>query len=663
MNRVLALIISVCVLAGSVIAPMSDTAPADTPPQPGTRADAPLMIIKNITHDYTWGTNYSFIYIMIDLWVEADVTLTIEPGTVVKFDPGTSLHVRGGIIADGLPSQNVTFMPFIMPAAPMDWEGITLENATDPCVFDNVNITFSSGGIACWGTDAIITNSTISSTQFYGILCGQNSAPLVRNNFINAAEWTGIICENRSNPYIRYNRIELCYYGIVCYDVAEILGNRIENCLFGIVGWGNSTISANEIVHCRDGIHAFYASPVIENNVIMYCTGNGTRFFHSSATFRNNRFAYNYVGIDINYESRSILDHMDNNLVNGIEITDCYYVGEKDIVIDNFFIDSGWSVGYSGSINAQGSITLYDCENVTVKNSTILNSMNSFFVSNSTFTIYNSTLGNAVISQINLDQNATGTGFNNSVDPDQVRIGGINCLFQTFDDLKVMVLDYYHQPLQNATVVVEESHLELFNVSTGADGLTVNMVVKDRTVSDAGVIYSPLDVYVYAENYSFAPNPLTGVYVSQDDLIIFRDRGDVFPPSVISYSITNGDRAFPVNGTITFTFSEPMNKTSVEAAFSFTANVTVTFVWNEDNTSVTFVPSQLAHSTYYTLTLSAGAMDLWDNSIEDPLAISFTTVQAPGASSGTIMGVAIAILVIAGISGFLALRMVKSKYK
>jgi hypothetical protein len=663
MNRKLALVFAVCILLGAVLASTANQPmPSFSDNGIGTRAAIPgLIVASNITQNTTWDLTFPFIYVTKNIWVLENVTLTILPEVIVRFELGTSLHVKGGIIADGSPFKIISFVPYAPNPATMDWAGISLENSTKPCVFDNVDIKYSEMGIACWGTDASITNSSIEFTFYFGILSGKNSRPIIRNNYINFTTWAGIICDNSSVPIVDSNRIKTSYYGIVCYDTAEVKNNTIETCWLGIIGWGDSNITFNTVRDCMDGIHGFYAAPRIENNVIISCDGNGTRFMHSNATLKNNRLIYNNVGMDIDYASRSILDNMVNNTVNGIEITDCFYVGQNDLIIDNLFIDSGWSKGYYGSLTAQGSVTLYDCRNVTIRDSTIINTQSSIYATNSSFTIYNSIFDNARKGQVFLDANASGVSFNRSVDPESVQIGGINCLFQTFDDLRVKVRDYYDEPIPDANVVVRESQLVLYNVTTGANGTTDNMVVKDRTVSDAGVIASPLIVQVYSEVYNFAPNPMTGVYVSENNILVFTDLGDIFPPEIVSLNVIDGDRAFPVNGSITVHFTEPMNKVSAENAFSITGNVTGNFIW--DGFNMTFTPDSLDYSTYYTVTVSASAMDMWNNTLENPSTLSFTTAHAPGTGGSVILLVVIVIFAVAGIAGLLIIRKLKQSMK
>ncbi|MDO9537606.1 MAG: right-handed parallel beta-helix repeat-containing protein, partial [Thermoplasmata archaeon] len=420
MNRKLAILAVFCILLGSGLA-LSNDLPWQEPQTQvsGTRASIPgLPITENVTFDTTWDLTYPYIYVREDIWVEKNVTLTILPKVVVRFDPGAGLHVQGRLIADGSPYNMISFIPFSDTPATLDWYGIMLENSTQYSIFDHVSVKFSEVGIASWNTAASITNSSIEYTFYYGILCGEDSNMTVTNNYVNFTTWAGIICDNRSNANVQSNRIKTSYYGIVCYDVSTVKLNKIETCWLGILAWGDANITYNEVRDCMDGIHGFYANPRIENNLVVSCDGNGTRFFHSLATVKNNTLVNNHVGMDIDYASRKILDNMDNNMVNGIEIEDCFYVGKKNLVIDNLFIDSGWSKGYFGSLTAQGSVTLYDCNNVTIRQSTIINTMNSIFATNSSFVIYNSTFDNALKAQIYLDANATGASFNQSVNPE-----------------------------------------------------------------------------------------------------------------------------------------------------------------------------------------------------------------------------------------------------
>ncbi|MDI6869858.1 MAG: Ig-like domain-containing protein [Bacillota bacterium] len=71
-------------------------------------------------------------------------------------------------------------------------------------------------------------------------------------------------------------------------------------------------------------------------------------------------------------------------------------------------------------------------------------------------------------------------------------------------------------------------------------------------------------------------------------------------------------------------FSEPMYRASVEAAFSLSPPVSVTFAWSEDQLVAT-PSSPLAAGTTYTLTLGREATDVSGNQLAAPFELSFTT--------------------------------------
>jgi hypothetical protein len=98
---------------------------------------------------------------------------------------------------------------------------------------------------------------------------------------------------------------------------------------------------------------------------------------------------------------------------------------------------------------------------------------------------------------------------------------------------------------------------------------------------------------------------------------------NVFPPS-------NSTRV-PVNTFVGIAFSEPMNRSSVEQAFTMTNQTSIingSFSWNFDSTSVNFLPvSNLSHNTTYTVTVGTGVKDTVGNMMESTYSWSFTTAE------------------------------------
>ncbi len=87
---------------------------------------------------------------------------------------------------------------------------------------------------------------------------------------------------------------------------------------------------------------------------------------------------------------------------------------------------------------------------------------------------------------------------------------------------------------------------------------------------------------------------------------------DTAPPLAVDYSPRGLE--VPITKTITVTFSEAMNRSSVEDAFSIHPAANGSFLWSSN--LLRFVPSQLAYGTEYTVSLKSDAQDLAGNSLD-----------------------------------------------
>ena len=106
---------------------------------------------------------------------------------------------------------------------------------------------------------------------------------------------------------------------------------------------------------------------------------------------------------------------------------------------------------------------------------------------------------------------------------------------------------------------------------------------------------------------------------------------DTIPPTITAHSPTGTD-VF-VGTPITATFSEAMNKSSVQNAFSVSPSVTGSFSWNGNK--MVFTPdSNLDYDTSYTVTISTSAEDLAENNLETEYNWQFTTITTGVWSSG-----------------------------
>ncbi len=637
--------------------------PTDVDMDDGTRAIEPGTIITDdITSSVTWDIGGSPYNVKNSIVIKVDANLTIDTGVVMKFSKGAKLYVAGTLDARGKdplnPFNKIWFKPDSANPAAQDWEGIVFMETSKDCVLDTVHVSFASGGVNCSeGTSPVITNSIIAYSHFFAIYCGANSTPLIQNCDVNNSLFAGILCDNKSMPIILDNHINTCWHGIIAYSGAQIRNNFIELCAVGILAWNSSSIIAdNTVSHCHDGIFIFFCSPLIEDNLIRSCAGNGTRFIGSNSTFTNNRMEFNDVGVDIPYDSKNVVLNMSGNSVNGIPAKDLYYIGLKDSTIEGVQLSSGQESNFTGLLTNQGSITLYDCHDVIIDNCNISYNMNGVYAVNSTFDVYNSKFYSSRHGDLNLAESSNARSYNGSVNETRVMTGD-DCYFVSYGSIQVQVKNYTLQPVQSATVEVRElSTIQNNNITTDALGFTETLLVKKIRVSSTGLFHYTMEVEVWSPNMTFDDNPRS-VEIDDDVLVVFTDLGDIIPPEIVSTNMVHGDMDVAINSTIQISFSEPMNRTSVEEAFTISNNVTGTFQWTDND--LTFIPSSsYDYLTYYVVTMSTEAMDLQGNQLKDGLVVSFTTEPARSSlgESGSTLGIIIVLVVVVGIVTLLYMK-------
>lgn len=94
----------------------------------------------------------------------------------------------------------------------------------------------------------------------------------------------------------------------------------------------------------------------------------------------------------------------------------------------------------------------------------------------------------------------------------------------------------------------------------------------------------------------------------------------------------------PTNATWSLTFSESMDKATVDAAISIVPAVAGTVLWDATGVLRSFQPTApLAASTQYTVTVGVGAKDLAGNALAAPFSFSFTTAAAPDTTAPTLV--------------------------
>lgn len=118
---------------------------------------------------------------------------------------------------------------------------------------------------------------------------------------------------------------------------------------------------------------------------------------------------------------------------------------------------------------------------------------------------------------------------------------------------------------------------------------------------------------------------------------------DNLKPSVISITPDNGASDVNVTTSIVITFSEPMDRRTVESAFAISPALTGQFIWSQNDTVLTFIPDRaLDYHTNYLLDVAAGSTDRAGNLLRAALNTSFSSAGAATSHLATINRPAIA---------------------
>lgn len=129
-----------------------------------------------------------------------------------------------------------------------------------------------------------------------------------------------------------------------------------------------------------------------------------------------------------------------------------------------------------------------------------------------------------------------------------------------------------------------------------------------------------------------APFAESGDIYYIDDVELVKIGVDNNPPMVIRNTPIEGNS--PVTTQINVTFSEAMNKTSAQSAFSTSPAITGNFSWN-GNTMLYTPRSNLTYEAKFTVTIGTGAKDLAGNSLQSSFRWQFGTGRVHNINKGT----------------------------
>ncbi len=177
-------------------------------------------------------------------------TLTINPGVTLRFNPNVVMNVQGALVANGSPSQHITFTTNSATPSPGGWKNIVFNSADSGSSLSYCDISY--GGDTYYGRGALylqnsasnvtISNSTISRSAYHGVQC-DNSSPVITNSAIFRNAQRGVYADSSSQPVFTNNTIALnSNSGVYLSGSAAQLTNNIitDNNQYGIYCSGGS---------------------------------------------------------------------------------------------------------------------------------------------------------------------------------------------------------------------------------------------------------------------------------------------------------------------------------------------------------------------------------------------------------------------------------------
>jgi len=241
----------------------------------GVSASGPTYVSGIISSNTTWTAADSPYIVTGNILVEEGVTLTIEPGVVVKFDLGKAMQIDGELVARGTEAEPIVFTSNQPTPAPGDWVNIVFTDSSVDATYDE-NGNYLSGSIMQYCT---VQYGGGSNTPVLKIV---KSSPFIDFCIVRDNAFTGIWVELGS-PKISNNRI------------INNSGSKGGGIYAYTYQGAALTISQNTISHnsanSGGGIHTYGGTVNIRGNTIGHNTaqrGGGIYIDRSEVTINGN---------------------------------------------------------------------------------------------------------------------------------------------------------------------------------------------------------------------------------------------------------------------------------------------------------------------------------------------------------------------------------------
>ena len=252
-------------------------------PAPLVRAGTPVG--GPIISDTTWTLAQSPYIVVANVEVWEGVTLTIEPGVEMRFDPEKLLQVKGTLVARGTPDARILFTSNQPEPQPGNWGNIEFTDSSEDAAFDAEG-DYTGGSVLQYCT----VEYTGSKVYSWGI-DARNAAPFIDHCIVQHNTGYGPLCVaggTAENPAIVSNNI---VSGINARH-STVNGNIVS----GNDGTGiyakHSTVNGNT-VSANDGTGISAEHSTVNGNIVSGNDGGG--IYASSSTVTDNTISSNFT--------------------------------------------------------------------------------------------------------------------------------------------------------------------------------------------------------------------------------------------------------------------------------------------------------------------------------------------------------------------------------
>ncbi len=312
-------------------------------------AYADTNVSGTISADTTWTAVNSPYILTGDVTVAQGVTLTVEPGVVVKANYyNYGLTVQGEVYAAGTGESQIVFTSKydadyggggVGTSYTYYWKGITIESTGEFNGY-NIKVRYSGCTTSCagfWVNGKLnLVSSEIYKPYYRGIYVSSNNAVTVRNNTMTYCTWTNLeFINNGTNEFVIENNtlnrsaIRANNYSSGTVTVqnntitdANKFAIEVKNTGTGIITARNNTITSTYGLYIG---HTGSGTTNIEDNIVQNGAGYGLYIYSYNTTgvlsIRNNSISNMgyplYINLDYLYGPiSSIIAEVSNNTFN-----------------------------------------------------------------------------------------------------------------------------------------------------------------------------------------------------------------------------------------------------------------------------------------------------------------------------------------------------------